>query len=284
MSFKYSNFGQGLKAARKKRGIKTQEDFVSKLGEFGFATTLATVRNWEQGKAYPEAQTLETLCDFFKCDMDYLFGCISCKTHDTQFICDYTGLDEETVEKLHSRKDTHKGASVLLNYLLKDGGILNDLGEYYSSIFWDKENVLKYGRLFQYIHTPPRKSGQLLGNILNDLPLDREEFYNSCRKDQKLKTLMGCTYIENELPDRIIDSMPVRLYKKLNNIAVHGTVEMDEDDKAMLDFLTVIGYSEFLGRALNLEELEKRIDSDIAKAEQEWQAADDYAQNDDDLF
>lgn len=93
MSDRLCNFGKSLKAARKNHGLKTQQEFVDALTNYGFSTTLATVRNWEQGKTFPEATTLDVLCDFFGCDMDYLFGRISCKTHDTQFICDYTGLD-----------------------------------------------------------------------------------------------------------------------------------------------------------------------------------------------
>lgn len=95
MSIKFSSLAEGLKKARKQKGL-TQERFARSIG---FST--ATVRNWEQGRAVPEATTLENLCDFYDCDLDYLFGRIDCKKHDVQFICDYTGLDEEAVKALH---------------------------------------------------------------------------------------------------------------------------------------------------------------------------------------
>ncbi len=98
---KLYNFAVGFKRARKEAGY-TQESFVKSFlnQEQHEITSLKSVRNWEQGLAVPEIKTIEKLCLFFKCDMDYLFGNINCKTHDKQFIHDYTGLSERAIDKL----------------------------------------------------------------------------------------------------------------------------------------------------------------------------------------
>lgn len=49
----------------------------------------------------PKPQTLLKLCDVLGCDMEYFTGEIEHSTHDLQFICEYTGLSEEAIEKLH---------------------------------------------------------------------------------------------------------------------------------------------------------------------------------------
>lgn len=90
-----SSFKDGFKQARKNKGY-TQKTFSEK-----FNTTIETVRNWEQGRNIPEIKNLEKLCNFFHCDIDYLFGNIGCRTHDIQFIQDYTGLSEKAIEELH---------------------------------------------------------------------------------------------------------------------------------------------------------------------------------------
>ncbi len=43
-------------------------------------------------------------CRFFGCSADYIFGNISCKTHDVQFIQNETGLSETAISKLQETK------------------------------------------------------------------------------------------------------------------------------------------------------------------------------------
>lgn len=56
-------------------------------------------------------------CTFFGCSSDYLFGFVNCATHDMQFIHDYTGLSEATINKLNSRIP-HKWFSCILDKLI----------------------------------------------------------------------------------------------------------------------------------------------------------------------
>lgn len=105
------SFKDGFKRARKNNGY-TQKTFSEK-----FNTSIETVRNWEQGRNIPEIETLEKLCNFFHCDIDYLFGNIECETHNKQFIHDYTGLSEVTIDKLNNRI-SHEWISSTLDKLI----------------------------------------------------------------------------------------------------------------------------------------------------------------------
>lgn len=88
-------FKIGFKRARKEAGY-TQQEFANTFSN----VTVETVRNWEQGRNVPEIDTIEKICEFFRCDMDYLFGRIDYKTHNCKYICEYTGLTEKAVEML----------------------------------------------------------------------------------------------------------------------------------------------------------------------------------------
>lgn len=88
-------FKVGFKKARKEAGY-TQQEFADAFS----SVTVETIRNWEQGRNVPEIDTIEKLCDFFKCDMDYLFGRIDHKSHNHKYICECTGLSEKAVEML----------------------------------------------------------------------------------------------------------------------------------------------------------------------------------------
>lgn len=88
------SFQKGFKRARIKNGY-TQKSFAKE-----FNISIETVKNWEQGRNIPEFKTLEKLCNFFHCDMDYLLNNLDCKDHDTQFIQDETGLSEKSIEQL----------------------------------------------------------------------------------------------------------------------------------------------------------------------------------------
>ena len=83
-------FGDRLKHERKKLGMR-QEDLAEKLG-----MTTATVRNWEQGRTWPEMPDFMRLCTLFQCDADYLAGRMEQKSHDLNYLCTLTGLSERT--------------------------------------------------------------------------------------------------------------------------------------------------------------------------------------------
>ena len=85
-----------LKQARLEAGL-TQAELAEKAG-----INLKTIMNSEQGRAKPNLDTLLVLCDFYDCDLDFLTGRIDHKTHDAAFVCEYTGLSERAVSRLHA--------------------------------------------------------------------------------------------------------------------------------------------------------------------------------------
>lgn len=184
MSVKFDSLAAVLKRERKRRGLK-QHEFARE-----FNVGLATVRNWEQGKTYPEAGTLERLCDFYECDMDYLFGRLTCKTHDVQFIHDYTGLDESTIEVLRSLKAD--GATMLvLNHLIKSN-LLDKLTAYYASAF---EGVTQKRPFSLIPFNRKNVSGKLLyADILDALPKDVEGFFRT-NKDDSARVKLMCLFL-----------------------------------------------------------------------------------------
>lgn len=60
------------------------------------------IADWERGKSTPSADDLVLLSKTFNVSADYLLGISDVPTtdKDLQFICDYTGLDEYTVDSL----------------------------------------------------------------------------------------------------------------------------------------------------------------------------------------
>ena len=128
------NFANGLKRARKKAGYRSQKRFVEALNEAykaeGFSVTVDTVENWEQGKSSPAMNVFLKLCDFFDCSADYLLYKIDEKNHDLQFICEYTGLSENAVEKLHSVYFDKQSKAFINRLIAEYGENFHDLYSY----------------------------------------------------------------------------------------------------------------------------------------------------------
>lgn len=83
-----------LRVQRKKHGY-TQPGISEILG-----CTVKTYRSWEKGKTIISSEFLVHLSDLFCVSCDYLLGKIEEKNHDVKFVCEYTGLSEESVEAL----------------------------------------------------------------------------------------------------------------------------------------------------------------------------------------
>lgn len=98
----------------RKKAFRTQDDFIAALGEKGVPIGRNKVSAIENGT---ETQfTLPFLlacCDLFNCDMGFLLGEYGCKTRDTQFIQDETGLSEESINYLQFEKRWGLGQDVV---------------------------------------------------------------------------------------------------------------------------------------------------------------------------
>lgn len=151
MRSKLYSFKNGMKNERKKAGY-TQQSFVEAYnsycermkiydndGKTPCSISLFSVQNWEQGRSVPEWGTVITICNMFGCDMDALFGNISCSTHDLDFICSETGLSEDAVKKLQYHK-THTTHSKVIDFLLKSANFENSL--FHFEKFIENANLL----------------------------------------------------------------------------------------------------------------------------------------------
>lgn len=108
------NFAEGFYRARINK-YKTQEQFVNAYNNFynlqknkdnlqkskEHYLTTDTVSSWERGKNMPRGETLIKLCEFFNCDMDYLFNGTEFINKDIQYIHNYIGLSTQAIEQLH---------------------------------------------------------------------------------------------------------------------------------------------------------------------------------------
>lgn len=223
------SFRDGFKKLLKENNLK-QKDFVE-LFRFsdGSQISLDRIKKWTKQKEpnTPPAETLIEICKFFDCDMDHLFDNISEHTHDLAFICEYTGLSEETVIYLHdinqARKDWIEALPegepdempqfVIFEKLLSSDLIFSIAG----SIFDYKDNFKAAKSIYSHEidgDRSPRLSASLGSDYLlrhgNDYLKEAQfaildaqykitEFaYSNYGKIEELKELQKKSYIENE--------------------------------------------------------------------------------------
>lgn len=81
----------------------TQPELAEKLG-----STRQKVADWERGKSLPSINDLKKLCEIFETTTDYLLCLSTTPTKDRgiQYICDYTGLSEQSIKWLHALRST----------------------------------------------------------------------------------------------------------------------------------------------------------------------------------
>lgn len=86
-----------IKNLRTDKGM-TQNDLANKLN-----CNRQKIADWERGKSTPSADDLILLSNIFNVSSDYLLGISPAPTTDknVQFICDYTGLEVESIEYLN---------------------------------------------------------------------------------------------------------------------------------------------------------------------------------------
>lgn len=104
-----------LSAARKENNY-TQEDIAEFLN-----CGRATVTNYENGRRSPDYDTLIKLAKKYNVTTDYLLGLTGAETtdKDIRYICDYTGLSVEAVERLNRRcvnSKNYKKNTVIKDY------------------------------------------------------------------------------------------------------------------------------------------------------------------------
>ena len=106
----------------------------------------ASLEYYEKGKRRPDFNTIADIARFFNVSIDYLFGLSDVETtdKDVQFICEYTGLKEESVNWLHGmkfaeqeddEKEIEEKKNIINSMILLDGNI-SSIGKL-SELFYD---------------------------------------------------------------------------------------------------------------------------------------------------
>lgn len=121
-------------------GNSTQEEVAKKIN-----TSRQNVGNWLNGKSRPDIYALAEISKGFNVSTDYLLGLTNIKSTDTtiQDICDYTGLDEITIEHFSALKNSQ------YDYLLKVISFLTLQNKYADDGNVMQRNLLEL--MWQYI-------------------------------------------------------------------------------------------------------------------------------------
>ena len=89
----------------RERFIELRKDYDMKQAEFAYFLGIPTgsVGGYESGKKFPNGKTLFKISKKCNISADYLIGLSDVKSTNIEVksICDYTGLSEEAINKLH---------------------------------------------------------------------------------------------------------------------------------------------------------------------------------------
>lgn len=111
-----SKLYERLRKLREAHGY-TQESLAEALN-----VNPQAVKAWEKRKdpSDPKLRNLLSLCDLYKCDLDYLIGRIDEQTHDNKTACELTGLSETAIIKIRNQQLKHPMSKVLSHLIESD--------------------------------------------------------------------------------------------------------------------------------------------------------------------
>lgn len=103
------------------KGYKNGRQFsLATADEQGPIIKEQTISRWKKGQSVPDIDSLLSICNLCDVDIDYLLGNMeNCKTRDTQFIHDKTGLSEEAIQTLTKYKDGNLDIDFLNNCIIQ---------------------------------------------------------------------------------------------------------------------------------------------------------------------
>ncbi|MBR4474254.1 MAG: helix-turn-helix transcriptional regulator [Oscillospiraceae bacterium] len=107
-SFNEEKYHSAFATVLREELLKTPED-VKELAEF-LQISPQAVNQFKQGQSFPKIENLIKIAQHFNCSLDYLIGLSDVRSPeaDLQAVCDYTGLSEESISKLHKEAQITK--------------------------------------------------------------------------------------------------------------------------------------------------------------------------------
>lgn len=114
----FKMFSDKLKNLMKARN-KKQQDLADVLG-----VKRQTISLYMNGQSKPDAEQLKIIAQFFNVSADWLLGLtdISTKDMDVRTICEFTGLSDQAILKLHDLKEM-RYISLFISFLVSQKGI-----------------------------------------------------------------------------------------------------------------------------------------------------------------
>ena len=135
--------GDRIRKEREKLNL-SQDDLLASIREkekpcFG-RNTLSKIENGDKSafNAISVAKLI-ALCEEFNCSISYLMGEYTFRNYDNKFICEQTGLSEESVEKLEHWKDLAPKPGKGYAWARNSIRAINDL---FSCDIWFSHDVL----------------------------------------------------------------------------------------------------------------------------------------------
>lgn len=142
--------GERISLLRKEKGLK-QIDLAKKLN-----VSRQIISYYETGTRMPNVEDIIILSEFLGTSSDYLLGLSDVKTNDKdiQFICDYTGLSEESVNLLNTYKKHDSNPHCESSELAYEVGFLEFIDYLFSrdelnkNIFWESRLYKRDTKIF----------------------------------------------------------------------------------------------------------------------------------------
>lgn len=184
----------------------------------------ASLEYYEKGKRKPDIEVLAKIAEYYRVSTDYLLGLSIASTtdKDVQFICDYTGLSEKSVDVLHF----YEGYEMIyptINKLLESeiGSVFKelDVNEVQELIESEKYESVEYlqivSALEQYLNLKKpapaldkwlsiSKSGKMNSLSETDVEITSKLTYEDLIT---VKTIKQSELVENVLFKNIIDKI-----------------------------------------------------------------------------
>ena len=191
---------------------------VSALAKY-LGCTPQAVNQYRLGTSFPKTENLLKMADFFNVRLEYLLGRsnISSRSESVEAICEYTGLSENAVEKLHKLNPNDSISKAMIN-------VLSDLIES-EEMFNLLTTIYSLGNQSLYM--------QELCDMVDDGSFPEGDQYDGTTKtgafDDAYNRMRLMRFQANEEFDMVLDE--VCSYHETNKRCIKCSDKLREEDK-----------------------------------------------------
>ncbi len=184
----------------------TQAELASYLG-----ISRQSVSCYTDGSANPTPMTIVAIARFFNVSTDYLLGLTREKSVDANIrqVCNYTGLNEDSVNYLHNLSvRTGQAMLIFINDLLSAPILINKLLDYFASSFHRLSDIEPYRTIYDRLpHSLTLLDERIkMGVIFDALPQERQHFFNRYKDNEYVCEQMFFELLSKENTESLTDS------------------------------------------------------------------------------